>query len=45
MALVELFDLEVERVRKDIMEEPGFLTGQIIATLEHEFLGLNRTPV
>lgn len=40
MALVELFDLEVARIRKEIVEAPGFVTGQLILALEQEFLAM-----
>jgi ppGpp synthetase/RelA/SpoT-type nucleotidyltranferase len=40
MALVELFDLEVGRIREAIMGEPDFWTGQLLERLERGFLTL-----
>jgi ppGpp synthetase/RelA/SpoT-type nucleotidyltranferase len=40
IALVELFDSEVRRTKKAIMEEPGYSTGRLLAELEGEFLRL-----
>jgi ppGpp synthetase/RelA/SpoT-type nucleotidyltranferase len=40
VALVELFDSEVRRTKKAIMEEPGYNTGLLLAELEGEFLRL-----
>lgn len=40
IALVELFDSEVLRTKKAIMEEPGYRTGQMLAQLEDAFLHL-----
>jgi ppGpp synthetase/RelA/SpoT-type nucleotidyltranferase len=40
VALVELFDGEVLRTKKAIMEEPGYRLGRLLAELENEFLRL-----
>lgn len=40
IALVELFDGEVLRTKRAIMEEPGYRIGQTIAGLENEFFRL-----
>lgn len=40
LALVELFDLEVSRVREAIMKQPGYSEAQLLDTLEHQFLQL-----
>jgi ppGpp synthetase/RelA/SpoT-type nucleotidyltranferase len=44
MAIVELFDLEVGRIRERIMSEPDFWTGELIDVLERDFLGLTGQP-
>jgi ppGpp synthetase/RelA/SpoT-type nucleotidyltranferase len=40
LALVESFDLEVKRVRGDIMTNPSFTSGRLLEHLEKGFLGL-----
>jgi ppGpp synthetase/RelA/SpoT-type nucleotidyltranferase len=40
VALVELFDAEVSRTKKAIMDEPGYRLGRLLAELENEFLRL-----
>jgi ppGpp synthetase/RelA/SpoT-type nucleotidyltranferase len=40
LALVELFDLEVSRVREAIAKQPGYSEAQLLDTLEQQFLRL-----
>jgi putative GTP pyrophosphokinase len=44
MALVEIFDNEVENSRKTILEHPNFLQAQILDQLEQQFYRLTARP-
>jgi ppGpp synthetase/RelA/SpoT-type nucleotidyltranferase len=40
LALVELFDCEVKRLKEEIMSEPIYAEGRVLSALEHEFFQL-----
>jgi ppGpp synthetase/RelA/SpoT-type nucleotidyltranferase len=40
LALVELFDCEVQRLREKIMSDPGYPQGRVLEALEREFFQL-----
>ena len=40
LALVELFDLEVDRARRAIMDQPGFPEALVLSELERQFFSL-----